>query len=96
MIGNAIDTLGYINRTLAVSYDGKDLYTGSTWNGFGVVQYHSDLPGVIKFAPVDTFANLTNVYDPATDSTWAVVKMWGQPPRLHPDSNLVASCKSRS
>ncbi|MDQ7064827.1 MAG: T9SS type A sorting domain-containing protein [candidate division KSB1 bacterium] len=89
LIGNAIDTLGYINRTLAVSYDGKDLYTGSTWNGFGVVQYHSDLPGVIKFAPVDTFANLTNVYDPATDSTWAEVKMWASCLDWDPDSNLV-------
>lgn len=89
LIGNAIDTTGYINRTLAVSADGLELYTGSTWNGFGVVHYHSDLPGVIQYAPVDTFGTLYNVYDPVTDSTWAEVKMWASCIDWDPDGNLL-------
>ncbi|MBD3289828.1 hypothetical protein GF337_13560, partial [candidate division KSB1 bacterium] len=53
-IGNAADTVGHINRTLAVSRDGTDLYLGSTWNGFGIEKWHSDIPGILPFEPVDT------------------------------------------
>jgi len=74
MIGTAIDTLGYINRTIEVTPDGKDLYTGSTWNGFGIVHWHSDIPGVLKYAPVDTFGNWYNVT--VGDTTYEIVYLW--------------------
>ncbi|MDQ7053701.1 MAG: hypothetical protein Q9P14_12715 [candidate division KSB1 bacterium] len=85
LIGNAIDTLGYINRTLVanVSYP----YTLDL-NGFGGA-VPQRFAGRDQRSPVDTFANLTNVYDPATDSTWAEVKMWASCLDWDPDSNLV-------
>jgi len=76
LIGNAIDTLGYINRTFEVTSDGKDLYSGSTWNGFGIVHYHSDIPGVLPFTAVDTLGNWDAVYDPVNDTTYYDVKLW--------------------
>ncbi|HDQ00779.1 MAG TPA: T9SS type A sorting domain-containing protein [bacterium] len=90
LIGNAVDTLGYINRTIAVSPDGKDLYTGSTWNGFGVVHYHSDIPGVLAFQPVDTLGNWDEVYDPVQDTTYINVKLWASCLDWDPDGYLVA------
>ncbi len=89
-IGDAIDTLGYINRTMEVSADGKDLYTGSTWNGFGIVKYHSDLPGVLKFEPVDTLGNWDSVYVAESDTTYYDVKLWASSLDWGPDSLLWA------
>ncbi|MHB2148978.1 T9SS type A sorting domain-containing protein [Calditrichota bacterium LG25] len=89
-LGDAIDTLGYINRTMEVSADGKDLYTGSTWLGFGIVKYHSDLPGVLKFEPVDTIGNWDSVYVPETDTTYYDVKLWASSLDWGPDSLLWA------
>ena len=88
LIGNAIDTLGYYNRTLAVTSDGKDLYTGSTWNGFGIVHYHSDLPGVIQYTPVDTIGNWYNIT--IGDSTYDVVYLWASCLDWGPDGLLWA------
>lgn len=88
LIGSAVDTLRYINRTLAVSANGKDLFTGSVWNGFGVVQYHSDLPGVVSYAAVDTFGNWDSVYVADKDTTYKNVKMWASCLDWGPDSNL--------
>lgn len=76
LIGNAIDTLRHINRTLAVTDDGKDLYVGSTWNGFGIEHWHSDIPGVLPFTAVDTLGNWASVYVAAEDTTYLDVKLW--------------------
>jgi len=90
LIGNAIDTLGYINRTIAISRDGKELYTGSTWTGFGIPHYHSDIPGVLPFTPVDTLGNWYNVYDAEKDTTYEVVKLWASCLDWDPDGRLWA------
>lgn len=76
LLGNAIDNLGYINRTFAVTPDGKDLYSGSTWDGFGIVHWHSDLPGVLQYNSVDTLGNWDVVYDPVKDEYYYDVKLW--------------------
>jgi DNA-binding beta-propeller fold protein YncE len=55
-VGNAIDTVGHINRALEVTGDGNDLYFGSTWNGHGVTHWNSTVPGVLAHEFVDTFA----------------------------------------
>jgi DNA-binding beta-propeller fold protein YncE len=55
-VGNAIDTVGHINRALEVTGDGNDLYIGSTWNGHGVTHWNSTIPGVLAHEFVDTFA----------------------------------------
>ena len=94
-VANAIDTLGYINRTLLITPDGHDLYTGSTWNGFGIVHYHSDLPGVIQFTAVDTFGNWYNVPvdldgDGTTDTVYAEVKLWASCLDWGPNGNIWA------
>ncbi len=69
--GNAIAALGgCYNRAVAVSADGKDLYFGSTWNGLGIRHFHSDIPGVLEFVPVDTFGNKV-VDDTTTINFWA-------------------------
>lgn len=80
LLGNATDTLGHINRTLAVSSDGTDLFAGSTWTGFGIEHWHSDIPGVLPYTVVDTFGVFTDVpvaYDyvgsAVGDSTWIMV-----------------------
>ena len=75
LVGNAVDTVKYLNRTLAVTSDGKDLYTGSTWNGFGIVHWHSDIPGVFQYTAVDTLGNWYDYYDATLDSTYDV-KLW--------------------
>lgn len=43
-IGNATDTLGYITRSLVVrtnADNSTDIFTGTTWNGNGVIKWHS-------------------------------------------------------
>ena len=90
LVGNAIDTLGHITRTMAVAPNGQDLYIGSTWNGFGIEHWHSDLPGVLQFAPADTFGNWYNVYDAVGDSTIPVVNLWSSCLDWGPDGNLWA------
>ncbi len=58
LIGNAIDSVFQINRTLEISQDGMDLYYGSTWNGTGIFLYHSDAPGLVPFEQVgEPFGN---------------------------------------
>ncbi|MCK4578498.1 MAG: T9SS type A sorting domain-containing protein [Candidatus Marinimicrobia bacterium] len=84
-IGNAIDTVKHLSRTLAVTPDGKDLYLGSTWNGIGIPHYHSNLPGVTAYEPVDTLGNWYDVPDTTStggDTTvtvmlWASCLDWG-------------------
>ena len=98
LVGNAIDTLGYINRTLAVTPDGKDFYTGSTWNGFGIAHYHSEIPGVLPHTVVDTFGNWDSVYIPVgdtsylgiDDTTYYDVKLWASCLDWGPDGLLWA------
>lgn len=90
LIGNAIDTLGHINRTLAVTPDGKDLYAGSTWNGFGIEHWHSDVPGLDPFTVVDTLGNWDSVYDPVGDTTYTDVKLWASCLDWGPDGMLWA------
>ena len=77
-LGNAIDTVRHINRTLVVTADGKDLYLGSTWNGLGIAHYHSDIPGVTAFEPVDTLGNWYNVPDTTASGgdTTVTVMLW--------------------
>ena len=54
-VGNAIDTVGHINRTLEVTDNGEDMLIGSTWNGHGFTHWNSTVPGVIQHTFVDTF-----------------------------------------
>lgn len=61
LVGNAIDSVGFINRSLEVSSDGMNLYFGSTWTGVGVTHWYSSIPGVLQYTTVDTFANPENV-----------------------------------
>ena len=88
LIGNAIDTVRYINRSIAISENGKDLYTGSTWNGFGIVHYHSDAPGLVQFTPVDTLGNWHNVT--YKDSVYETVNLWASCLDFGPDGYLWA------
>jgi len=90
LLGNALDTLGHLTRTLAVTPDGKDLYSGWTWSGKGIEHWHSDLPGVLKFAVVDTFGNWDEVYDAVKDTTYLDVKLWSSSLDWDPDGNLLA------
>jgi DNA-binding beta-propeller fold protein YncE len=64
-VGNAIDTVGHINRALEVTPSGEDMFIGSTWNGHGVTHWNSTVPGVIQHAFVDTFAVFDDV-----DACW--------------------------
>jgi sugar lactone lactonase YvrE len=90
-LANAIDTLRQINRTLAISPDGKDLYTGSTWSGKGILHFHSTLPGVLKYAPVDTFGNFGDVLVPGDpDTTYEDVILWASCLDWDPNGLLVA------
>jgi len=67
--GNALsDNSGCYNRAIAVSPDGKDLYLGSTWLGLGIRHYHSDIPAVLPYSPVDTLGNC--YIDGVFDTTW--------------------------
>ena len=54
-VGNAIDTVGHINRALVVTGSGEDMLIGSTWNGHGFTHWNSSVPGVIQHSFVDTF-----------------------------------------
>ncbi|MDA3859765.1 MAG: T9SS type A sorting domain-containing protein [Melioribacteraceae bacterium] len=89
LLGNATDSIFYINRSVVVSADGTDLYTGSTWNGFGVPKYHSDAPGLTNFAPVDTLGNWYDYYDVAADSVYDV-NLWASTVAIGPDGLLWA------
>ncbi|MEA3432580.1 MAG: T9SS type A sorting domain-containing protein [candidate division WOR-3 bacterium] len=92
LVGNAIDSVGYINRTLAVTPDGKDLYTGSTWNGRGIIHWHSDIPGVLSYTIVDTLGNWDSVYVEEADTAyWEYdVKLWVECLDWDPDGKLWA------
>jgi len=54
-VGNAIDQLGHINRTVVVTPSGEDMLIGSTWNGHGFTHWNSAAPGAIQHSVVDTF-----------------------------------------
>ena len=54
-VGNAVDTVGRINRSIVVTGDGENMMLGSTWNGMGFTHLTSSVPGVIQHTPVDTF-----------------------------------------
>ena len=78
-IGNAVDSIKYILRSLVVTKDGKDIYTGSTWTGFGIPHFHSDAPGLVPFEPVDTLGNWYNVpgkTKDGRDTVYAKVNLW--------------------
>ncbi len=90
-IGNAIDSMNYINRTLEISQDGKTLYTGSTWSGFGIPVYHSDAPGLTPFTPVDTLGNWFNVpgkTDDGRDTVFEKINLWASCLDFAPDGLL--------
>jgi len=93
LIGEAVDTNRHINRTMEISDDGKDLYTGSTWNGLGIVRYHSDIPGLQPFEAVDTLGNWTNVAGKTAegaDTVYSEVKLWASSIDFAPDGSLWA------
>ena len=100
-IGNAVDSVGYINRSLVVSPDGKDIWTGSTWLGIGIVHWHSDIPGVLPYTPVDTFGTWDSMYVESVyvdgewhdTAYWAYdVDLWPECLDVGPDGNLWAGC----
>ena len=99
VIGNAVDTLGYITRSMAVKSDDEgatDLYFGTTWNGWGVPKYHSDSPptdpiGYTGFELVDTLGRW-EYYDEEEDSTY-IVPLWSSSLDFTPDkSGLLVGC----
>lgn len=81
-IGLALDTLGYITRSMAMKSDdagATDLYFGTTWNGWGVPKYHSDYSPTDPimysgFEIVDTLGRW-DYYDAEEDTTY-VVPLW--------------------
>ncbi|MCF6268734.1 MAG: T9SS type A sorting domain-containing protein [Melioribacteraceae bacterium] len=89
LLGNATDSIFYINRSVTVSDNGQDLYTGSTWSGFGVSHFNSSAPGLINFAPVDTLGNWYDYYDETLDSTYDVM-LWASTVAIGPDGLLWA------
>ena len=60
-VGNAIDQLGHINRTIVVTPSGEDMLIGSTWNGHGFTHWNSAAPGAIQHSVVDTFGVFTDI-----------------------------------
>ena len=54
-VGNAIATVGHINRAIVVTGSGEDMLLGSTWDGHGFTHWNSSVPGVIQHTFVDTF-----------------------------------------
>ncbi len=63
----------YINRAIAVSGDGQNIYLGSTWTGAGVMKYHSDIPGVLPHEPDLTTPVLGNWATPGVMDTTVTV-----------------------
>ncbi len=60
-VGNAVDIVGRINRSIVVTGDGENMLLGSTWDGMGFSHLTSTVPGVIQHEPVDTFGVYYNV-----------------------------------
>ena len=60
-VGNAIDTVGHINRTIVVTPSGEDMLLGSTWSGHGFTHWNSAAPGAIQHSVVDTFGVFTDI-----------------------------------
>lgn len=93
LVGNAIDAVPHLQRSIAVSEDGTDLYIGSIWTAFGIEKWHSDLPGLAPFVPVDTLGNWTNLTVQDTsgnDTTLATFAIWASSLDWDPDGNLWA------
>ncbi len=88
LIGNAIESTTQINRTYEVSEDGKDLYTGSIYNGVGIRHFHSDAPGLTQFEEVGSFGNWTNVQ--GVDTVYESIKLWVSCLDFGPDGLLWA------
>jgi len=94
-VGNAIDSVFYILRSLIVRQDDAGtthIYTGSTWNGQGVLHFASDLPGIDLFQPVDTLANVDDyIYYKASTGSMDTVdaKMWASSVDWTPDGNIL-------
>jgi len=87
--GNAIDALaGAYNRATAVTPDGKDLYFGSTWNGIGIRHFHSDIPGLIQHAIVDTLGNFQ-----LNDTT--VLNFWPEDVSMSPDGSTIYAANTQ-
>ena len=89
LLGNATDSVFYINRSVVVSENGQDLYTGSTWSGFGVSHFNSSAPGLINFEPTDTLGNWYDYYDETLDSTYDVM-LWASTVAIGPNGLLWA------
>lgn len=87
-ISNAVDTIPWLSRSLEVSADGNDIYYGTIWNAVGIVHFNSALPGVLKYAIIDTLGNFTDVPDTPNDSTIANVPVWASSVDWGPDGNL--------
>ncbi|MEE9432415.1 MAG: T9SS type A sorting domain-containing protein [Melioribacteraceae bacterium] len=93
LIGNAVDSVFHILRSLEISADGTDIYTGSVWNGFGIPRYHSDAPGLTAFAPVDTLGNWFNFAGKTAtgeDTVYAQISLWASCLDFAPDGLLWA------
>ena len=93
LIGNAVDSVFHILRSLEISDDGTDIYTGSVWNGVGIPKYHSDAPGLTSFVPVDTLGNwfnLPGLTATGEDTVYAQINMWSSCLDFAPDGLLWA------
>ncbi len=92
-VGNAIDTLGYITRSMLVEDadgGGQNLYFGTTWNGWGVPKYYSSNPLFYSFDIVDTLGNYTDFT--WQDSTYESIVMWSSSIDWAPDGNILVGC----
>lgn len=97
-IGNAIDTLGFISRGVAVrsNDEGVDLFFSTTWNGFGSPRYHSDAQptdpiSYTGFSPVDTLGRW-EYYDAEEDTSY-IAPIWPSSVDLNPaKTKLLVGC----
>jgi|GEM_PF-322218 len=90
-LGNAADTLGYITRSLAVRSNddnSSDIFTGTTWSGNGIIQWHSPDQLLDPFTQVDTVGNLDEFQH--GDSLYTNVKLWSSSIDWTPDGNILA------
>jgi len=92
IIGNAIDTVKHLSRSLVVKESpegGFDLYSGTIWTGYGVEKYHSDDPDFDLFVSVDTLMQWS--YTDESGLT-AVEAPWSSSLDLAPNGDLLVGC----
>ncbi len=99
VVGNALDTLGYITRSMCMRSDDEgatDLYVGTTWVGFGVPHYRSEYSPTdpimyTGFEPVDTLGRW--MYYDAEEDTSYLDPLWSSSLDWNPSkTKLLVGC----